>query len=186
MKVKMQKFFVYLVGHAEALDFTDNILQCFRDFQCIADFLCVIREAAPVHIEFINNGKEARFSGFLTEILPQIPELCRQFLAFIVRHLCRTVWGEIFSLLHKGADTAFHLCPGQAQAFSVISGRLAAVDGKPVFIEPYRIRGTVHREATPAGAIFLGQIRRHFIRRDLRLIPGIDTKCAGKLIGSSG
>ena len=44
--------------------------------------------------------------------------------------------------------------------------------------------GTVYRKATPAGAVFLGQICRQFIRRDLCLIPGIDTKCASKFIGS--
>ena len=106
-----QEFSVHFISHAESLDFADDILQHFRVFEGFANSLGIIRETTFSHIKIMDNGKESCFSGFIAQILPQIPKLCRQFCSFIFRHLSCTVWGKIFSLFHKRTDAAFYLFP---------------------------------------------------------------------------
>ena len=123
MVVEAQQIPILLVGRPEGSIFFRKVLAKLRAFQLFGEPCRFLRETAPRIVG--KDGQIPSFSGFLAEIVVQIPELFREEGAFIARSLSQLHIGGKLAVLQKLADTLSGTLPGNDLGGLIVTGSFA-------------------------------------------------------------
>ena len=107
-------------------------------------------------VQRTDGGKKAAFLCLVAEILPQIPQLFRQFLKFIVPRSVDYFLVGKFSFLKQTRHLRRHSSPGKKGRAGGTS-RPALCDPQPFFVKPQRIFLSTDQQALTALTKFLFQ-----------------------------
>ena len=121
--VEAQQIPILLVGRPERSIFFRKVLAKLRAFQLLGEPCGFLRETAPRIVG--KAGQIPGFSGFLAEIVVQIPELFREEGAFIARSLSQLHIGGKLAVLQKLSDTVGGTLPRNNLGGLVITGCFA-------------------------------------------------------------
>ena len=123
MVVEAQQIPILLVGRPEGSIFFRKVLAKLRAFQLFGEPCRFLRETTPRIVG--KDGQIPSYSGFLAEIVVQIPELFREEGAFIARSLSQLHIGGKLAVLQKLADTLSGTLPGNDLGGLVVTGSFA-------------------------------------------------------------